>query len=150
MIGTSMRGLVSAATGVVAVAVAGVRQVSRMVSPPGAESVQGMPELVRSEVRRSLKNLGLASPSEVADLRHRVALLEGRLAADEAAGATSPAKKAAARKSAARKPRKAATKKAAPPSPVATSGIPDTPATVAERATVFTPAEPEEGTPPPA
>lgn len=147
MMGTTVRGLVAAATGIAEVAGVGLRQLRSSMAARGAEqnpmALAGrVREMVRHEVQRSIAELGGASATEVAELRHRLAVLEGRLAAAEAAppaerATPRPAKKAAAKKASPAKkaaPGKKATAKKAAPGKA-------TPATVA-------PAEPEHLTAP--
>ncbi|MFC5998773.1 hypothetical protein ACFP6A_08585 [Quadrisphaera sp. GCM10027208] len=161
--GTSIRGLLSVATSAAEIAGAGLRQVAKTLTEGSGEEalggVQRMRDMVRSEVQRSIGQLGGVSPAEVADLRHRVAVLEGLLAAAEerteqpqperpgqparrAAKKATPgrtAKKAAARPA----PRRPASRRQAPASsvpaegsrPVASVG-PDTSTTVADVAEV--------------
>jgi topoisomerase IA-like protein len=149
---TSKQNLQGAAGTAVDVAQAAVRQVvnALMERSGGQVALAGdrLREMVRTEVQRALKELTGISPAEVADLHHRVSLLEGRLAVDEVemAAGRAAAKKAAAKKVPAKKvPAKKATAKKAPakkspPPPPHGDEVIATPATVAERASVVTPA----------
>jgi hypothetical protein len=133
------------ARGMGAAAEAGVKMVAQAVLTP---------ERTRSSDTDDGRDAVESLEREIADLRQRVALLEGRLAAAQkatpakqsvpGAGAQNAASKRAAgtKKAASRRPgvRKSA-KSTSTPTPIETSGIPDTPATVAERATVTKPAD---------
>ncbi|MFP5346322.1 MAG: hypothetical protein ACLGIA_04770, partial [Actinomycetes bacterium] len=142
-----MNGLMSSAMlvarGVGAAAEAGVKMVADAVLPPALKNPprdQASQEAVADMER------------QVAALRQRVLHLEGRLAAAEARSTTPQAtvrtakkapatKKTSARRSTAKTAESASPSPDAPPSPEETSGIPDTPATVAERASITKPAE---------
>jgi hypothetical protein len=147
---TSKQNLQGAAGTAVDVASAAVRQVvNALVERSGGQvALAGdrLREMVRTEVQRALKELTGISPAEVADLHHRVSLLEGRLAVDEVemaadrAAAKKAAKKATPRTVAAKKAtaKKAPAKKSPPPPPHGDE-LAETPATAAERAEVETP-----------
>lgn len=131
--GTTVRGLAAAVTGIAEVAGVGLRQLrSSMAARTGEQNPMALAgrvrEMVRHEVQRSIAEIGGVDATEVADLRHRVAVLEGRLAAAEAAGAqaAAPAKKAPAKATPATK----APAKKAPAKRTAT------PVTVAEQAEI--------------
>ncbi|MFP5334894.1 MAG: hypothetical protein ACLGIV_06225 [Actinomycetes bacterium] len=128
----TVQGLAAAASGVAEVAGIGLRQLRHSMTARATESsaVAGLGrlrEMVRAEVQRSIAEMGGVSATEVAELRHRIAVLEGRLAADEAAAAAGAraAKKTTPRKRAAT--RTPAAKASAAKAPAVT------PATVAER-----------------
>jgi topoisomerase IA-like protein len=143
---TSKQNLQGAAGTAVDVAQAAVRQVvnALMERSGGQVAMAGdrLREMVRTEVQRALKELTGISPAEVADLHHRVSLLEGRLAVDEVemAADRAAAKKTAAKKNAKKTTAKKAPAKKSPPPPPHGDEVMDTPATVAERASVVTPA----------
>lgn len=130
----TVQGLAAAASGVAEVAGMGLRQLRHSMTARATETsaVAGLGrlrEMVRVEVQRAVAEMGGVSAAEVAELRHRVSVLEGRLAADEAAGRAGA--RAAAGAPAARAAR--AAKKAAPRKRGAKKAPAPTPSTVAER-----------------